>query len=83
MINAIFSSRSGGTKNFEFNGTVFGWRAIQVSLQYSALACILMAAELCTNRTYIRENVKRWQKDWQELYQDLERFMSFVILGRS
>ena len=42
MINALFSSRSGGTKNFEFNGTVFGWRAIQASLRIS----ILIAAEL-------------------------------------
>ena len=49
MINVLFSSLSGGTKNFEFNGTVFGWRAIQASLRIS----ILIAAELYVLTGYV------------------------------
>ena len=30
LINALFSSRDGGTKQFDFDGTRFGWKAIRV-----------------------------------------------------
>ena len=32
MVNALFSSRSGGSKNFVFHGTYFGWADILVQL---------------------------------------------------
>ena len=29
MINALFSSRDGGTKQFQYEGVAFGWKAIE------------------------------------------------------
>lgn len=29
MINALFSSRDGGTKRFEYGGGTFGWKVLQ------------------------------------------------------
>ena len=40
MVNALFSSRAGGTKDFQFGGASFGWKAIED-----------MYARDCTRRT--------------------------------
>lgn len=29
MVNALFSSRAGATKDFQFGGASFGWKAIE------------------------------------------------------
>ena len=29
MINALFSSHDGGTKQFQYEGVAFGWKAIE------------------------------------------------------
>ena len=40
MINALFSSRDGGTKQFQYEGVAFGWKAIEE-----------MYAQECSKRT--------------------------------
>ena len=42
MINALFSSRSGGTKKFVYDRTNFGWGAIEASSEYIMCAVLII-----------------------------------------
>lgn len=57
MVNALFSSRAGGTKDFEVNGVHFGWKEIQVIIlmrAYYGLCTHVLTVEFSM---YCTENV--------------------------
>ena len=48
MIDSLFSSKYGGTKEFVFEGTKFGWTEIQVSwIKYSCMYCQVIISKHC------------------------------------
>ena len=56
MINALFSSRSNGTKDFQYKVISFGWKDIQVVCVYIYIGAHYIF-QLCVCVEYVREGV--------------------------
>ena len=61
MINALFSSKCGGTKAFVFEGVKFRWAGIEVHLTCSTyLVGISVLYYKHIHRIYMKESAKDW-----------------------
>ena len=57
MINALFSSRSNGTKDFQYKEISFVWKDIQVVCVYIYILGAHYIFQLCVCVEYVREGV--------------------------
>lgn len=85
MVNALFSSKVSGTKDFELDGIHFGWKEIQVHIlsiiyMYLYTHCL---KPLFFDRKCMKENAPEWITAWQEWFQNSVRLTSFETRGLS